>query len=205
LRKAFSTPIIIESGGRELLISPGSFAVFAYDPLTGKEMWKVTHNSFSPSVAPLFHDGLVMAAAGWGTPELLAIRPDGKGDVTDTHVVWRFMSKDVTVIPSPIAADGLIYMVSNKGTLTCLEAKTGEPVWRERTGGIFIASLLADGERIYVPNTSGKTRVIRPENRFVLLAENDLDEGMMASPVAIDNALILRTKTHLYRIEEKTQ
>lgn len=202
-RKAFATPLIINTGSKELLISLGSYAMFAYDPLTGKEIWKVSHGGYSSSVSPLFDDGRVLATTGRGVTELLAIDPDGKGEVTETHVLWRFPSKDVTTIPSPLVIDGRIYMISDKGTFTCLEAKTGETVWRERIGGNFIASPLSDGERIYFPNTSGKTRVLQPGKSFTVLAENELDEGMMSSPAAIGNALILRTKTHLYRIEEK--
>ncbi|WP_372806258.1 PQQ-binding-like beta-propeller repeat protein [Pontiella sp.] len=127
--------------------------------------------------------------------ELLAIRPGGE-------IAWRFGGKDVPSTPSPVAVDGLVVVVSNRGTLTCLEAATGKTVWRERAGGNHIASPILAGDRIYVCSATGKTKVIRAGRTFELLAENVLDEGLMASPAVMDNALLLRTKTHLYRIDQ---
>jgi len=202
-RKAFATPLVIRYGGKEMLISLGSSAMFAYEPATGEEIWKISHSGHSSSASPVFADGMVFATTGFRSSELLAIRPDGTGDVTDSHIVWRFKNKDVPAIPSPIAADGLLYMVSDRGTITCLETATGKLVWRKRIGGAFIASPVYAGERIYFPRQSGRMLVIEPGRKFKMLAENKLDGRFMASPVVIDNTLILRTKTHLYRIEEK--
>ncbi len=202
-RKAFATPIVIKANGKEQLICPASSSVFAYDPQTGKEIWKVVHGSHTASVSPVFSEGLVVAATGNRPAELLGIRPDGKGDVSDSHVVWRFEGKDVPTTPSPLAIDDLLFVLSNRGTVTCLETKTGKTVWRERVGGNYLASPIYDGERIYFFSANGKSLVIRAGRTFEQLAENKLDSGFNASPAVLGNSLILRNKTHLYRISEQ--
>ena len=184
------------------MISLASTAMFAYDPLTGREIWKVRHGGHTSSVSPVFGGGLILATTGYRTVEMLAIRPDGLGDVTDTHVVWRVESKDVPTTPSPVVVDDLVIMISNRGTVTCMEIETGKTVWRKRLGGNHLASPICDGERIYFFSVNGKTSVIRGGRGFEELAENQLESGFMASPAAGGRALFLRTKTHLYRIEE---
>ncbi|HNX36468.1 MAG TPA: PQQ-binding-like beta-propeller repeat protein [Kiritimatiellia bacterium] len=200
-RKAFATPLVLRAGGREQLISLSSSTLFAYDPGTGKELWRVVNTAYTPSVSPVFDGGLVLAVTGRGIPEMLGIRPDGTNDVTGSHVAWRMAGKDVPLTPSPVVLDGLMYMLADHGVMTCLEAATGQTVWRERVGGSHIASLIHDGKRIYAFGLSGKTAVLRAGRTFEKMAENSLDTGFMASPAVDGDALILRTKTHLYRIE----
>jgi outer membrane protein assembly factor BamB len=134
---------------------------------------------------------------------MLAIRPDGNGDVTDTHVLWRMGGKDVPATPSPVVVSGLLYMVSDSGILNCIEATTGKVVYRQSLGGSMIASPIHDGERIYFFSLSGKAVILRAGRTFEKLGENRLDAGFMASPAVSGNTLILRTKTHLYAIEGK--
>lgn len=200
-RKAFSTPLVIRAGGKEQLISPASSVLFAYDPATGQELWRVRNTAYTPSITPVFGSGLVFAQTGRGAPDLLGVRPDGAADVTDSHVAWRVSGKDVPLTPSPVLVDGLLYMLADHGVMTCLEAATGQAVWRERLPGNFIASPIQDGARIYAFSLSGKTTVLRAGRAFEKLSENALDAGFMASPAVTGDALILRTKTHLYRIE----
>jgi outer membrane protein assembly factor BamB len=203
LRKSFTTPLIIDAGDRLELISPASYEAFAYDPRTGKELWKVHHASYSPAACPVFGNGLLFVVTGRGKTELWAMRVDGHGDVTDTQVAWKIDDPPVPQEPSLLLVDDLIYMVSNNGVATCLEAPTGKPVWSERIGGNYLASpILADG-RIYFFNTQGKTTVIKAGRAYEVLATNTLDSGFMASPAVMGKALFLRTKTHLYRIENK--
>lgn len=202
-RKGYTTPIIIDVAGKAQLISPGSSSIFAYDPGTGKEIWKVATPGHTASVSPVFDHGLVLVTTGNGKTEMMAIRPNGQGDVTQSHVKWRFESKDVPTTPSPVVANGLLFMLGNRGAVTCLDAVTGELVWRERIGGNYQSSPIVFDGRIYCFSINGKITVLRAGREFGELAENQLDGGFMASPAVDGNALILRTKTHLYRIEEK--
>ncbi len=204
-RKGFATPLVITAGGREQLISPASSTLFAYDPESGQELWRTRNLSHTPAVSPVFGSGVVLAVTGHGTEEMLAIRPDGRGDVTDSHVAWRFAGKDVPLTPSPVVLDGLLYMLSDQGALNCIEIETGRTLWRENLRGSHIASPLQSGERIYICSLSGKTTVIRAGRTFEKLAENPLESGFMASPAIAGDSLILRSKTHLYRIGNKAQ
>jgi outer membrane protein assembly factor BamB len=201
-RKAFATPHIIEVGGQPLLISLGGKATYAYDPMTGKERWRIEERrSHSASTRPVTGLGMVFYPTGWDATQLMAIRPDGSGEVSATHVVWRF-ARGVPQKPSVLFVDGLIYMINDVGIASCLDAKTGELVWQSRVGGTFSASPIYSAGRIYLFDEDGKATVIEAGREFKVLAENHLDNGFMASPAVVGNALILRTSTDLYRIEE---
>ncbi len=210
-RKAFSTPILIRAVGRLQLISPGSKAAMAYDPRTGKELWKTHWEGYSTSSRPLFGHGLVFISTGISSPELWAIRPDGRGDVTDSHVVWK-LGKGIPGKPSPLLIGEMLFIIDDHGVASCVEAKTGKIAWRQRIGGEHSASPIFAHGRIYCFSQDKKATVLAPSRRFEeqatnqlalnVLAENELDEGFMASPAVVGKALILRTKTHLYRIEQ---
>lgn len=201
-RKAFSTPLAVEVGGKVQLISPGSSCVFAYAPDTGKELWKFNMIGYSPSMRVGFGGGLVFATSGQSKYALYAIRPDGQGDVSASRQAWQLDGPAVPQEPSPIVQDGLLYLISNAGLMTCRETATGTEVWSQRLGGGFQASpIYADG-LIYCFNTQGKGVVIKAGRTCEIVATNELDTGLMASPAVAGKALYLRTKTHLYRIEE---
>jgi len=199
-RKGFATPLVIDLGGQEQLISPASTSLFAYEPGTGKEIWRVRNTAHTPAVSPVYWGGKVFAVTGHGAAAMYAIRPDGRNDVTDSHVAWRVEGKDVPLTPSPVVLDGLLYMLADHGVLTCLDCESGKTVWREVIGGNYLASPIHDGGRLYLCSGSGKTTVIRAGRTFEKLAENHLASGFMASPAVAEDSLILRTKTHLYRI-----
>jgi len=201
LRKAFSTPTVIAVGGRRQLISAGSKAAMAYDPLTGRELWRIRFEAYSSTARPVAGAGLVFIHTGFGSAaELLAVRPDGSGDVTDSHIAWR-LNKYVAYKPSSVLVDGLIYMVADNGITTCLEARSGEPLWQERLHGRFSASPIAAEGRVYFFSQEGKTTVIQAGRTFTRLAANQLDDGFMASPAVAGRAFILRTKSRLLRVE----
>lgn len=203
-RKGFSTPLVIEAGGTKQLISIGSMAAFAYEPRTGKEIWTTRQPGHTPAPCPVFANGLAYIVSGRGNAQFTAVRVDGHGDVSDTHVAWKVEGPFLPQEPSPIIVDGLVYLLSNNGMATCLDATTGAQVWSERIGGNHVASpIYADG-RLYFCSTQGKTTVLRAGRVFEVLTTNELDAGFMASPAVLGKALILRTKTHLYRIEETT-
>ena len=201
LRKSHCTPLIIDAGGRLQMLTVGAKAAYGYDPRTGRELWRVQYNAWSGAPRPLYHNGLALFVTGLGTTELLGVRVDGQGDVTETHVAWKVAS-NVAKTASPLVIDGLLYMVSDEGMLTCLEAATGKEVWRQRIGGNYSASPIFGDGHIYLFSQQGKTSVINPGRTFELVATNSLANGFMASPAVAGKGLYLRTKTHLYRVED---
>ncbi len=200
-RKAYSTPLIVDVNGRKQMLSVGAKAAYSYDPLTGREIWKVNHPAFSGASRPLFAHGIAFLPTGHGRGEVLAVRADGRGDVTGSHILWR-VSRSAPRMPSSVLVDNLLFMVSDSGTATCLEAATGKEVWQERLSGEHAASLLYGDRRIYAFSQNGTATVFKPARTFEVFATNRLDAGFMASAAVADKALILRTRTHLYRIEE---
>ena len=200
-RKAYNTPVVISHQGRDQLISPAAKAAYAYDPLTGRELWHVRHGGHSSATRPLFEDGIVTLHTGFlgrGT-ELWGVQVDGEGDVTDSHVAWR-VRRGAATRSSPILLDGRLYMVSQRGVVTCNDFKTGEQLWQGRIEGNYSASaIFADG-RIHFFNEDGQATIIQPGDRLEVLAVNQLDDGFMASPAVAGDSLFLRTKTHLYRV-----
>ena len=202
LRKAFATPHIVPVDGRPLLLSLGGRAAYGYDPQTGRELWRIEeHTSHSASTRPVAGHGMIFYPTGFDTPKLFAVKPTGSGNATGTHIVWKF-ARSVPNKPSILLVGDLIYMINDVGIATAVEAKTGEMVWQSRVGGTFSASpIYADG-RIYLFDEDGKTTVVAAGREFKVLAENELDNGFMASPAVAGDALILRTKTDLYRIEQ---
>ena len=202
LRKAFSTPHVTTVNGKPLLISSGAKATYGYDPLTGKEIWRVEERSnHSASDRPVIGHGLVFLTTGFPKSHLLAVRPDGQGHVTDTHIAWT-SQRGVPSKPSLLLVGDLLYMINDGGIATCLDAKTGTQVWTSRVGGTFSASPIAAEGRIYLFDEDGKATMIEAGREYKVLAQNQLADGFMASPAVAGKALFLRTKTALYRIEE---
>ncbi|MDI9373592.1 MAG: PQQ-binding-like beta-propeller repeat protein [Verrucomicrobiota bacterium] len=200
-RKAHGTPLIVTVAGKPLLLSAGAKAAYGYDPRTGRELWKVRYNDYSTAPRPVFDRGLAFFVTGLATKELWAVKTDGRGDITDTGVAWKF-NRRVGIYASPLLVDGLLYTAAAENYLTCVNAATGESVWSERIPGKYAASpIYADG-RIYLFNQSGVTTVVKPGRAFEVLATNNLADGFMASPAVSGKAFYLRTKTHLYRIEQ---
>jgi outer membrane protein assembly factor BamB len=200
-RKAHSTPLIVNAAGKPQMLSVGAKAAYSYDPLTGKELWKVQYNDWSGAPRPVFGNGLAFIVTGLVNTELWAVKPDGSGDVTSNNVVWK-LKTHVGKYASPIVVDGLIYTAADESFITCLEAATGQTVWTERIGGNFDASpIYADG-RLYFFNQQGVATVLKPGRTCDILATNTLADGFMASPAVSGKSLYLRAKTHLYRVEE---
>jgi len=204
-RKAFSSPLVVEHEGVPLLISAGSQATYGYEPATGKEVWRVEDRKYhSGTVRPVGGHGMVYTATGLPKGELWAVRLGGRGVITDTHVAWK-VATSVPNRPSPVLAEDLLFMVhQDTGVVTCLEAKTGATVWRERLpgrGNHSASPVWAEG-RLYFFNENGDCPVIEAGRTFKVLGENKLDGGVMASAAVAGKALLVRTKTHLYRIEK---
>lgn len=199
LKKAYGTPLVTEVDGRPVLLSTGADWLYAYDPDDGRELWKQPYGvlGFSVVPRPVTGHGMVFVGTSFMQPELLAIRLPG--GAANPEIVWR-AKKGVPSIPSPLLVGGEIYMVSDKGVATCLDALTGETLWSERLGGNFCASpLLADGA-IWLCNREGSVFALAPGREYRLEAENRLDEGVMATPIAVGGSLFVRTEAALYRI-----
>jgi outer membrane protein assembly factor BamB len=201
--QAYSTPLVITVGQQDQLVSVGAYRAAAYEPLTGQEIWRVSYgDGFSNVPRPVFGQGLVFIATGFQTPSLIAVRPDGKGDVTRTHVAWT-TSRGAPYTPSPLLVGNDLYYVSDTGVLTLADATSGQVVWQQRLGGNYSASpVLADG-RIYFQSEEGMTTVIAPGREFRRLAINRLDGATLASMAVSQESVFLRTHTHLYRIAER--
>jgi outer membrane protein assembly factor BamB len=202
LHKAFSTPLVIQVAGKEQVVSVGAQWVVSYDPTDGKEIWRVRHGAgFSTVPRPVYGHGLIFMSTGYTRPELWAIRVDGRGDVTTSHVAWK-SNKQIPTMPSPVLVGDELYFVNDQGVASCLDALSGEQLWQKRIEGNYSSSPIAADGKIYFSNREGKTAVVRASREFELLAENHLDGQIFSSPAVAGGALILRTDTHLYRIEE---
>ena len=195
-RKAFATPQIVMSQGKPVLISLGSKAAYGYDALTGRELWRhEERDQFSASTRPVVGDGVFYYPTGFNTGQVVAMTPDGT-------VKWK-APRGAPNKPSLLLLDGLLFMVNDTGIVTCLSAADGSEVWRSRISDSYSASPVAAEGRIYFSSEDGKTTVIEAGKTFKVLAENVLDDGIMASPAIDGRALYLRTKSHLYRIERR--
>lgn len=201
---SFSTPLLIEINGAPQAVIPASGAVVAYDPADGKEIWRFRYGEgYSVVPRPLYHDGTLYVCSGFGRAVLFAIKADGKGDVTDTHLVW----KDDKAIPkesSPILVDDLLYVNDDKGILSCFVAATGEEIYRERLDGQggYSASPVYAGGHLFFHNGSGMTTVIKPGRTFTKVAENSLGEPGLSSFAVVNDGFLVRTENHLFRIGE---
>lgn len=201
---AYSTPLLINVSGREQLISAGGEQVIAYEPSSGQEIWRSRYpTGYSNVPRPVYGQGLVFVCSGYNTPQVYAIRPEGaQGDVTETHVAWK-LERGAPHNPSPLLVGNELFVVSDRGIATCLDAKEGTVHWQERLGGNYSASpLYADG-RIYYLNEEGLTTVVAPSTTFDQLAANQLDGRTLASMAVSQGALYLRSADHLYRIERR--
>jgi outer membrane protein assembly factor BamB len=203
MRKAYATPQVERINGRWEMISLGAKAAYSYDPLTGKELWRVEERGqHSAATRPVIGHGMIFFPTGFAAGQLYAVRTGGNGLLSDTHVAWK-VKRGVSNKPSILLVDGLIYMIGDTGIASCIDAKTGEQVWQNRVGGEYSASpVYADG-RLWFFAEDGKTVVLKPGRVFEQVAENRLNDGFLASPAIAGKAFYLRTRTHLYRIEEK--
>jgi outer membrane protein assembly factor BamB len=199
-RKAFCTPAVVEVNGRSQLVSPGANATIAYDPRTGKELWKISYRGEALVPRPLAAHGLVFVTTDYTSPQFWAIRPDGSGDVTASHVAWK-VTRGMPRVPGPLVVGDLLYAVQDQGIVSAFEAASGQSVWKERVGGQYWASPIAAGGRIYLSSFEGVTTVIEAGRQYKVLARNRLAGNIKASPAAVGNSLFLRTETHLYRID----
>jgi outer membrane protein assembly factor BamB len=200
--QAYTTPLAIKVGDRDELVSVGAYRAAAYDPATGKEIWRVGYaDGFSNVPRPVYGHGLVYIATGFQQPTLIAVRPDGSGDVTRSHVAWT-LRRGAPLTPSPLLVGDALYIVNDSGIASCVDAKTGDVRWQQRLNGTFSASPVFAGGRIYFLSEQGVAIVIAPGATFQPLAVNTLDGATLASMAIADGAIFIRSDKHLYRIKD---
>lgn len=201
LKKAYGTPLVTEWNGQPVVLSPAADWLYAYNPADGVELWKVSYGvlGFSIVPRPVLGEGMLFMSTSFVRPEVLAIRLG-----PTPEIAWR-VKKQAPSMPSPLLVGNELYLFADIGVASCLDAKTGESRWAERLGGNYCSSpLLADG-KIYVGNREGIMHVLAPGTQYRLLASNQLDGAIMASPAAIGTSLYIRTEKSLYRIETGKQ
>jgi outer membrane protein assembly factor BamB len=198
-RKAYSTPLPIKVGESWQIVSTGSKATVAYDPADGREIWRVRYKGFSNATLPAWHDGTLTINTGHGgktTWLAYLIKPETKGDITDA-IAWE-QQKAVPTRSSAVVVDGILHQNADNGIISAMSMTDGELFFQERTAGNASGSpILADG-RLYFANEKGEVTVTKPGRTFEKLAVNQLDDGIMASPVAAGRDLVIRTKSHVY-------
>lgn len=203
-RKSYQTPVFVDIDGQTQMISNGALIATGHVPETGEELWRVKYQEDSTISRIVQGHGLLFINCG-GAPnrtELWAVREGGSGDVTETHVAWK-MTEEAPHQSSPVLIGDLLYLMSDRGELFCKEALSGETVWNERLKDDYGSSLLYADGRIYISSKKGRTTVIEPGREFKSLAENHLDGEIWASIAVADQSLLIRTKTHLYRVRSE--
>jgi outer membrane protein assembly factor BamB len=203
--QAYSTPLVIRAANRDAVVSVGAFRAAAYDPATGKEIWRVSYgDGFSNVPRPVYGHGLVYITTGFQQAALMAVRADGSGDVTRTHVAWT-LRRGAPHTPSPLLVGDDLYVVTDAGIASCVDARTGAVRWQHRLGGSHSASPVHADGRIYFLSEEGVATVIAPGPAFQLLSTNRLDGRTLASMGIAGGSIFIRTDTHLYRIGAGTQ
>ena len=202
-RVSYSTPLVVSAPVSDELIVNSSERIDAYNPVNGELLWHVGSPRQSPIPSPVFHDGVIYMSRGYRNSDFLAIRPGGRGDVTESHILWR-TPIGASYVPSILYYDGLLYMTSDVGIVTCAEASTGEQVWRQRLRGIFFASPTAADGKVYFVSETGETFVVRAGREPHILARNNLGERFIASPAISRGHIFLRSDENLFCIGKST-
>ncbi|MBX9789537.1 MAG: PQQ-like beta-propeller repeat protein [Pirellulales bacterium] len=197
--RSYCTPIIREIDGRTHLILSGDQCVASYDPRTGQRHWIIDGPTEQFVASIVDGHGLLFMTCGFPEHHILAIRPDGRGNITDTHIAWR-ETKGAAYVPSPIAVGDYFLVVSDGGVASCLEAVSGHRVWMQRLGTHYSASPVTANGLAYFTSDDGVTQVIRPAGKFELVAENQLGEQCFASPAVSGGQIIFRGEKHLIAV-----
>ena len=206
-RKSYQTPLVVNVNGQDQLISNGAQFCMAYDPLTGKEIWRIFYGEDSTVAVPLFYNGTVYINSGWvvskGKPywcRLFAVDPMGQGEVTQTHVKW--MNEEfIPQTSTPVIVDGLMYAVTERGMLSCRDAVSGEIIWTEKLSGHFDISMLYAAGAIYFTDAKATTYVIEPGRKYKSISINTLDGIAKATPAILRGSILFRTDKFLYKIK----
>lgn len=200
-RKAFVTPVVRRVNGRDLLVSPAAQGCYAYDPQTGEEVWRIAYPGFSAVPQPAFEGDTAFVVTDFGKPEIWAIDISGKGVLGQENVKWKY-TVTCPSTPSLLIHNGLLFFITDKtGIASCITTASGKLVWRERVGGSFSASPIATNDYLYFFDRMGTSTVITLGDDYQVISRNKLESGCMATPAIADNAMYLRTTSHLYGIK----
>ena len=202
MKKAYATPALIEVGGQPQLVCPSAGSTIAYEPRTGKEIWRVKHGGMNASAIPQASSGLVFLGSGDGGWALGAVKLGRSGKLDDSAVAWK-TARGATQYNSIIARGDLLFTASEKGFASCLEAATGATVWQERLGNKFHASPILAKAGLYLFDDQGKGYVIAADRQYKVVGTGQLPDGCMASPAVVGDTLLVRTRTTLYAIGKK--
>ncbi len=202
---SYSAPLIRELAGRPQLIQCGDRCVASFDPDTGKQLWTVDGPSEEFVATPTYSEraGLVFISSSWPKQVLLAIRPDGSGNVTGTHIAWRD-SKGAPYVPSLLVAGDFLLSINNGGVAFCYEAATGKVLWQEKLGRHHASPVLVNGLVFFI-NDNGTVNVVKPGPKFERMAQYELGESCYASPAISDGQVFLRGFQHLFCIGQRTK
>jgi outer membrane protein assembly factor BamB len=201
--RSYCPPVVVEAAGKKQLVLTGSKCVSSYNPDTGEQYWIINGPTEQFVSSMVLHDGVLLLTAGFPEHWVMAIDPSGSGNVTKTHVLWS-KQKEGGYVPSPVAHEGKLFLVDDKGVASCWDVKTGKQYWKERLSGKghHASAVAADG-RIYFTSDEGVTFVLKASDQFEILAKNPLDERVFSSPAFSDGEIFLRGARHLWCISEK--
>ena len=196
---SFGTPLLITVNGQQQIVAPGTDVISGHSPEDGKEIWRLNYTGYSVIPRPVYSHGLIFVTTSYDRPSLLAVNPEGTGDVTDTHLAWSNKSQ-IPHTPSLIVVDDELYAISDKGIAQCFDAKSGELIWKERVGGNFSSSPLYANGNLYLQSEAGETTVVATGKKYREIGRNQLKAPTLASFAVADDTLLIRTKSQLYRI-----
>jgi outer membrane protein assembly factor BamB len=204
--RSYCAPLIVKAGGKTQMVVTGALTVMGYDPDTGKQLWVIDGPTEQFVASPVFNGEFLFITAGFPEYHNMAIRPDGLGNVTKTHVAWhekKTTPNKAAYVPSPIAYDKWFYVISDEGTLNCFDAKTGKRLWIERLGRHHSASPVCADGHLYFPSDEGITYVLKAGAKFEVVAENPIGDECYSSPAVSGGQLFLRGTRGLYCIGKK--
>jgi outer membrane protein assembly factor BamB len=198
-RSSYSTPLVVAGPRGDELIVNSSDRLDAYDPRNGEPLWHADGPNRFPVPTPVAHEGMLYTSRGYRSGPYMAIRPGGRGDVTESHIRWR-VATGAPYVSSILFYDHLIYMASDVGVIFCVDARTGERIWQERMEGIFSASPVAGDGKVYFVSETGATIVLRAGRTPEVLAINDIGVRLVASPAIAGGQILLRSDDHLVAV-----
>ena len=197
--RSYTPPVIFEAAGRPQLVLSGSKCVASYDPDTGKQIWIIDGPTDQFVASLVYTEGIFFVTGGYPDHHLIGIKPDGKGNVTRSHVIWEHRD-GVSYVPSPLGVGKNFYVVADGGVASCLDARTGKRHWMERLGRHHSASPVAAGGYLYFPDDKGVIHVLKAGTEFKVVARNDMGEACRASPALSRGRIYIRTAKNLYCI-----